>query len=437
MSSQDTEDNRMEGNPPGDPDDGEVQKEEDDQVAAKPLGDAILALPYIPDFPMGEVQFWFAPDFSDPQWVYHELTGRSADKWETYYTKKGWNFVHRYPAARDAEGPYRAEPGKMRLRILKSGKIFAPRPCLLQGGREIPFASLDKRRPINPWKPNYIKALNFIKKYEWPHPLPDPVPLAIWEIEECGEVAGSTSWQNAEMLLEDNMTANVQATLVDIFEKRPEDFSLGSEVYLRVLGRSGEEGFQKVLDLHNIPFVRKRKHVAMSLGKLGKREGLDTLLVLLDDEDPEVRSVALRSLGSIGISSGDSRGEKLKGYLEDAEIAHRVWSAQALLKGGDESQKKFLINLVKEQDSRPLSDMGELGHVLRELNITEAVPFLINRLKSDNLEIRADAAEALREITSLQVEFYPEDGESRRQAIRAYNRWWDDLKRKRRRDRGK
>ncbi len=402
-----------------------------------PLGDAILAVPYIPDFPFSEVQFWFSPSHSEPQEVYHELLGHSHDKWETYYTRKGWHFVHQYPSEREAEGPYRPEPGTLRLRILKPGKIFTPRPylSLKAGAKEIPLVSMEKRRPLNPWKPQYIKALNFIKKYEWPHPVSEAASMAIWEIEECGEIAGSTAWQNAEMLLQDNMTPNVQATLVDIFEKRPEDFALGSEVYLRVLGRSGDEGFRMVTDLYTVPFVRKRKHVAMSLGKLGRPEGVDTLLVLIDDEDPDVRRVALRSLGRIGISPGDPRAEKLKGFLEHEEMALRVWSSQAFLKGGDESQKKFLIALVKEQVSHPLSNMGELGEVLSEMNMTEAVPFLINRLKNDNLEIQVDAAEALRAITSLKVDFHPEDGESRRLAIRAYNRWWDNLKRERRRER--
>jgi hypothetical protein len=112
-----------------------------------------------------------------------------------------------------------------------------------------------------------------------------------------------------------------------------------------------------------------------------------------------------------------------------------VWAAQALLKGGDESQRKFLINLVKEVENRPLSDMGELGEVLAELDLVEAVPFLINRLKSGNTEIQADAAEALRMVTGLQVEFTLADEDGKRKAIRAFNHWWEDHKKERRKGR--
>lgn len=398
------------------------------------MGQATLAVAYIPDFPFDEVRFWFVPDRARPQAVYHELTGRSADKWEHYYNKKGWRFVHQDLAGRRAEGPYRARSGELRLRILESGRFFAPRPYLElgAGGPAPPVVSLDKRRPLNPWKPNYIKALNFIKKYEWPRALPGMAQTAVWEIEECGEIAGSTSYHNAEMLIEDLMSPDLQVVLCDLFEKRPEEFPLGSEVYLGLLGRSGEEGFRMLADLHRHPAVRKRKQVALALGKLGRPEAAETLFILLDDEDPDVRATALRALGRVGVAPGDPRQEKLRSYLEAEDLGHRVWAAQALLKGGDEAQRKFLITLVKEGE-RPLSDMGELGEVLAEMKVVEAVPFLINRLKNDNAEIRADAAEALRALTDVEVDFTRGDDDGRRQAIRAYSRWWEDSKKERRR----
>jgi hypothetical protein len=405
---------------------------------AKPLGNAVLGTAYIPDFPMEEVQFWFVPDRRNVRTVFHEFIGRSIDKWgDSYYTKKGWRFAHADPEERGAEGPFRAEPGKLRPRILPMGRFFAPQPQLILGdaGEPLPIVSLEKRRPLNPWKPNYIKALNFIKKYEWPTPVSGTVQSAIWEIEECGEIAGSTSWQNAEMLIDDHMGPDVRAALVDIFEKRPEEFALGSEVYLRILGRSGPDGFRQMAEQHKNPMHRKRIHVARCLGKLRRPEGIDPILILADDEEPEVRRVALRALGRIGISPDDPRTERLRKCLEAEDYALRVWAAQALLKGGDESQRKYLISLVKEEEKRPLSDMGELGEVLAEEGIVDAVPFLITRLKGENPEIQADAAEALRAVTGLPMEFGMSDDEARRLAIREANHWWEKFKRDRRRDR--
>src|SRR6185503_17724198 len=258
-----------------------------DPETAAPLGPAVLAATYIPDFPFEEIQFWFAPSRAQPEAVYHEFLGRSADKWDFYYNKKGWRFVHHTdPAERRAEGPFRPRPGELRLRILEAGRFFAPRPQLelKEGGRPLPILSIEKRRPLNPWKPNYIKALNFIKKYEWPRAPAQQLQTAIWEIEECGEVAGSTAWQNAEMLLTDSISPDLLFTLSDLFEKRPEEFPLGSEVYLKILGRAGAEGFRMLCDLHSQPITRKRKHVARTLGELGQAEGLEPLFLLLDDE---------------------------------------------------------------------------------------------------------------------------------------------------------
>ncbi len=414
----------------------EALARETDSGAAAPLGPATLASTYIPDFPFEEIQFWFAPSRAQPETVYHEFLGRSADKWDFYYNKKGWRFVHHSdPGQRRAEGPFRPAPGELRLRMLESGRFFSPRPKLelKEGGLSLPIVSIEKRRPLNPWKPNYIKALNFIKQYEWPRELAQKLQVAVWEIEECGEVAGSTSWQNAEMLLTDSISPDLLFTFCDLFEKRPEEFPLGSEVYLRILGRSGGEGFKMLCELHSQAIAKKRKHVARTLGELGRAEGLEPLFLLLDDEDPEVRNAALRAIGRVGVPAADPRAESLRSRLESESLPHRVWAAEALLKGGDESQKKFLINLVKEQEGLPLSDMGELGGVLAELKIVEAVPFLINRLKSDNSEIRVDAAEALRGVTGLHLEVVQGDEESRRRAIRAYSRWWEDSKKERRR----
>ena len=45
---------------------------------------------------------------------------------------------------------------------------------------EIPLDSIEKRRPLNPWKPNHLRSTNFITRYEWR----EPVPRAAW----CGRV---------------------------------------------------------------------------------------------------------------------------------------------------------------------------------------------------------------------------------------------------------
>ena len=127
---------------------------------------------------------------------------------------------------------------------------------------------------------------------------------------------------------------------------------------------------------------------------------------------------------------------KVAVYLDAPEVSKRVWAAQALLRGGDEAHEKYLIGLVKEEP-RLLTDMGELGEVLADLNLAESVPYLIQRLKHEKSEFRADAAEALARVTGLGLEYQSLDSEEqKRNAIKVYSRWWEDRKKERRKKGG-
>ena len=400
------------------------------------LEEIYLDLPYIPEFLVEDVQFWFVPTFAAAKAVYHELIDESAKDWTAYYTKKGWSFIHE---TGEREGPYRVRDGGTHLDVLQPGKIFAPKPRvrLRKDGPPIPLPSLEKHRPINEWKPNYVKALNFIKKYDWPHAIPRRVTLSIWEIEECGQVAGSTSWINAEHVLLASDSEEVRETLSDVFFHRPEDYELGSQVYLRVLGKLGQEGFEKLTDQATHPITRKRGHVARALGDLRDERGVRTLLLLIDDEDFGVRDQALKALVRVGVDASSDPQGKVAAFLESDEASHQVWASAALLQGGDESRRKFLVQLVKE-DPRPLSELGELGQIIRDLELIDTVPFLIKRLKSSSEDVVIDAAEILAQITGLELDYSMiDDPVQKRTIVKALDRWWGDRKRERRDDRNR
>jgi HEAT repeat protein len=398
-------------------------------VNAAPLAFACLELPYVPDFDLDDLVFWFVPSRAKPSRVFQKFLGKSAKNWSSYYSRKGWKFIH----APTGDGPFRVQPGGIRLDILPSGRIFTPRPRFRfqPEGPAYPLAGLEKLRPVNPWKPSYLQALNFIKRYEWRHPLPHRVQAAVWEVEECGQVPGSTSWRNAEAILLDSDSEELQATLVDLFYHRPETYELGSAVYLRVLGKLGRNGFDRLTDLAKHPVTRKRITVAKILGELEDPKGIPTLLLLLEDEDFDVRKAALRSLCRVGVDARSDPNGAVRAFLDSEEVYYRVWAAGALAQGGDESQRKVLLGLVKE-DRRPLSDLGELGEVVVDLKMLDAVPYLIQRLKSDRQEVCLDAAETLAKLTGVELEFSAQDSvENRGLAIKAYTRWWEDAKRRR------
>jgi len=405
---------------------------EDELGGEKSLDELTIELPYVPDFLLDDLRFWFVPSIDAPRAAYHELVGDSAKNWAGYYiTKKGVNF---FRSDSEGDGPYRVRPGQIRFEVLQSGRFFSAKPCvrLRSDADPVPLPSIERLRPINPWKPNYIQALNFIKKYEWEHELPRRVVLAMYEIEECGQVAGSVSWKNGEKILLESDSPELRATLYDFFYNRPEDYELGSQVYLRVLAMLGPEGFQSLDELAKHPITRKRKHVARALGELESTAGAQTLLFLLDDEDFGVRDAALQGLVTVGVDDEiDSEG-KVRAYLESDDIRHRVWAAAALLTGGDESQRKPLVQLVKEEP-RPLSDLGELGQICVRLQILDAVPFLIKRFKSDDDELAIDAGETLSQLTGLELEYnVVDDKAARGAATKALTQWWDRAKKERR-----
>jgi hypothetical protein len=400
------------------------------------LDSATFLSAYIPDFVVRDAAMFFVPRLASAKEAYIGLPRGALDRWSAYFTKKGWRFLHTPPGERGAEGPYRVRPGNCRVEILESGRIFQPRPQLRLGadGPTIPISGIEKRKPFDPWKPTYIRALNFIKRYEPIRPIPREASYSLWEIEECGEVSGGTSYENARLILTEIARSNddVRAVIADVFQSRPEDFPLGSEVYLMMLGGLDDEGFRTVCGFHSHPQRLKRRHVALALGKLGRREGLDTLIQLVDDHEAEVREAALQAIGKVGVPKDHPQRERIAALLESPQLSHQVWAAEALLRGGDAEMEKFLVHLVKEKD-QPLYHMGELGKVLKDLGLVQTVPFLLKRLKSDRVEIRDDAAEVLRDLTGLNLE-YPSSGNSEicRESTRQWKNWWEELKKTRR-----
>ena len=402
--------------------------------AEKTLESGVLHVPYVPDFPVDDLILYFVPSREAPREVYHSLPPNVLDRWSAYLTKKGYRFLSSNEDE-SADGPYVVKPGNWHIDIVETGKFFLPKPTFSfgTGDKPIPMVSLEKRRPLDPWKPNYIRATAFIKKYTPPRTLSKAVEYALWEVEECGEIAGSTAWENAEIILRDlaRESADLREVLGDVFAKRQEEFDLGSQVYLRVLAQSGDEGFQQICDFHSHPQRIKRCHVARALGDLGSPEGVEVLVRLLDDEDPEVRHVALRAIGKAGIARAHSAAERIGEYLESSEISEQVLATVALMRGGDPKQEKRLIQYIKEQPM-PLIDMGDLGSVIVDLKLYQCTPFLISRLKSSRVEVRDDAAEVLRELTGLELEFHGHSStEDRRAAVKQWTQWWEDYKKQR------
>ena len=403
--------------------------------AERLLDELTLELMYIPEFDVEDLRYWFAPSFASPRAVYQKLVNDPNRQWGAYYTRKGWDFFFS-GAEPGGEGPFTVREGGTRLEIVDSGRLFSPKPVVRIGnsGEPLPLVGIEKHPPINAWRPNYLKGLNFIRKqYKWEHELPTKAVRAFYAIEECGEFSGSSAWINAERIFLQSDSEPLRATLSDFFFQRPEEFELGSEICLRVLGRLGEDGFSRLLELAKHPVTRKRKHVATTLAGLceGRPRGVDTLLLLVDDEDFGVRDEALKALAGVGVDTASDKEGRVASFLESQELRHQVWAAAAYLKGGDEERKKFLVQLVKDSE-RTLSELGGLGDIVVNLQLLDATPFLIRRFKSGTDDIALDAMETLSSLTGIELEYSVlNDPEAKRSATKQLKRWWEDHKRER------
>jgi hypothetical protein len=122
---------------------------------------------------------------------------------------------------------------------------------------------------------------------------------------------------------------------------------------------------------------------------------------------------------------------KVASLLEADDLRHQVWAAAAYLKGGDEEKRKFLVQLVKESE-RTLSELGDLGEIVVQLQLVDVTPFLIKRFKSGSDDIALDAMEALSALTGIELEYSVlNDAAAKRSAAKELNRWWEEYKRER------
>ncbi len=138
-----------------------------------------------------------------------------------------------------------------------------------------------------------------------------------------------------------------------------------------------------------------------------------------------------KALAGVGVDEASDSAGRVAAFLESDEIRHRVWAAAAYLKGGDESHRKFLVQLVKE-DERTLSELGNLGEIVIRLNLLDVTPFLIRRFKSGSDDLALDAMETLSCLTGIELEYsLLNDAEAKRSASRALKRWWEERKRER------
>ncbi len=123
-------------------------------------------------------------------------------------------------------------------------------------------------------------------------------------------------------------------------------------------------------------------------------KSLPQLIRSLDDSDTDVRRLAANALGDLG-SKAMAAVPALEKRLEDQEENVRLVSAWALanIDPTNAAPVQVLILSVREGNPRSIVALGQLGPTA-----VEAVPALVDALRSENSLVQAQAIKALEKI---------------------------------------
>jgi len=151
------------------------------------------------------------------------------------------------------------------------------------------------------------------------------------------------------------------------------------------LGKIGKPAVEPLINTLKDNNVEARKNAADALGKIGDARSIEPLVNALKDRDSYVRSHAATSLGRIG----DARAvEPLINVLKDESWSVRHEAASALEQIGDARAEVPLLLYGLSKDS------GAAVEALAEIGVSAVEP-LINALKDEDRDMRANAAAAL------------------------------------------
>jgi ParB family chromosome partitioning protein len=147
-----------------------------------------------------------------------------------------------------------------------------------------------------------------------------------------------------------------------------------------------------------------RKQACERLIKIGNSTAQATLALAINDEDSEIRQLALQSLVAKGAT------DSLVTALESSYLGVRLAAAKALAQNGDERCKEVLLTIAGEDcpESESEQKLWEprvceaLGGLLM-LGDSETVEFLVERCGHKNEEVRHHAANALKWTADLET----------------------------------
>jgi HEAT repeat protein len=141
----------------------------------------------------------------------------------------------------------------------------------------------------------------------------------------------------------------------------------------------------------NNPDVRRT--AAESLGKIGDRSGVQSVLPLLSDDVPLVRAAAAKALGRMGTASHEALVVGLSRSLEDP--VDSVRHAAAIAIGDIEPGVGQLADIVPLLQAPRMDVRRAAVRALLSLDTSRIVPALLRSLSDPDAEVRQGAVAAL------------------------------------------
>ena len=154
--------------------------------------------------------------------------------------------------------------------------------------------------------------------------------------------------------------------------------------------------------------------IVTALGEIGDSKALSLLLTSLTDSDENVRVAAAIALGKI---PDQKSVVPLVTRLQDDSARVRTYAKQALVKLGPRAVEALAEALTKTgQVHLPENRLSDVADILAQTGDDTAINALCEALKSDELDLRAQAARALGEVCARSADASKKDGVATRLA---------------------
>lgn len=267
--------------------------------------------------------------------------------------------------------------------------------------------------------------------------LDDRITTAYWYPERVASIraVGDLNWTAAAIPL-------LEAQLKDV-DPRIRLYAavallkLGENTAVDTIRQSALSSDAELCELAAAELESANFHGVDLLVELGQRDGpnrerlqnavtglKDLLLVQVSDDDPEVRRLSARALGTIG---DPSAGDILADLLDDSSNLVRFNAASSLSQLGDARGTEFLFDAVSDAD--PILRVNAVKSLIRVQRTSQAVQErLVASLTADDPFMRSGAAQVLGEalvedaVAPLLKALEDEDSQVRCNAVIALGR---------------